>query len=109
MIEWKAKWMKIQRSAGDILVSPRLLRFAGIFMVVLGIVGIAKGLFGDLSEGELWWGYVGTGVLSIAFSFFPFVFATAEAEMRHGPEQEGEEENRPGSSKENTARHHTLH
>lgn len=109
MIEWKTKWLKALRFADVILVSPRLLRLAGIFMVVLGIFGIAKGLFGELSEGELWWGYAGVGVVSILFSFFPFVFATAEAEMRDGSKQEGEEVNRLGSSKKNSARHHTLH
>ena len=66
----------------DFIVSPLALRFLGILLVGAGLLGILKGLFGDLSEGERWWGYVGMGVVGIGFSAFLFLFASAEAEER---------------------------
>jgi hypothetical protein len=93
---------------GDFMASPLFLRFLGILLVGTGLLGILKGLFGDLSEDELWWGYVGMGIVSIGFSVGLFICASAEAEMRAGSDGANKEEHRPSTSNANTSEH-TLH
>lgn len=92
-------------SATDFLESPLFLRLLGIVLVGAGLFGIAKGLFGDMGEGELWWGYVGAGIVSMAFSALPFIFASAEAEMR----AVNNEEHQSSRTEDGTAGQHTLH
>lgn len=94
--------------ATDFLESPLFLRLLGIGLAGAGLFGIAKGLFGSMDEGELWWGYVGIGIVSIGFSAGPLIWAHAEAEMRLDRERADKEEHRPSDSKVNTTER-TLH
>lgn len=94
--------------ATDFLESSLFLRLLGIGLAGAGLFGIAKGLFGSMDEGELWWGYVGMGIVSIGFSAGPFIWASAEAEMRLDREGADKEKHQPSDSKENTAGR-TLH
>jgi len=98
------------RNATDFLESPLSLRAIGVAMVAMGLLLICKGLFGDLSGEELWWGYVGVGVLSLAFSALFFIFASASAEMgvEHG--RADNEISKPESSEvRQTSQRRTLH
>lgn len=95
--------------ATSFLVSPIFLRALGVVLVVVGLFGIAKGLFGDLGEGELWWGYVGLGFVSLGFSAGPFIFASAEAEMRADDDGDNNEERSLSRSQENISGQRTLH
>lgn len=94
--------------ATDFLESPLFLRLLGIVLAGAGLFGIAKGLFGNMDEGELWWGYVGMGVVSIGFSAGPFIWASGEAEIRADGDGASKEEHLPSNGKTNTAGH-TLH
>lgn len=91
--------------ATDFLESPLFLRLLGIGLAGAGLFGIAKGLFGSMDEGGLWWGYVGVGIVSIGLSAGPFIWASAEAEMRLHRERADKEEHRPSDSKVNTTGH----
>lgn len=63
----------ILKGAFNFLISPWFLRILGIALLLLSLFGIAKGLFGDLEEGELWWSYAGMGFLGLVFSAFPLI------------------------------------
>jgi hypothetical protein len=63
----------ILKAALNFLLSTWLLRTLGISLWLLSMFGIAKGLSGNLEEGELWWGYAGMGLVGLVFSAIPFI------------------------------------
>jgi hypothetical protein len=99
--------MRFER-AFSFVDSPIFLRLLGVVLVALGLFGIANGLFGDLDEGEYWWGHVGIGIVSIGFSVGLFIWASGEAEMLSDGDGAREQRSRPSNSKASTTRH-TLH
>lgn len=79
--------MKLRKYA-ELMDSPLLLRFLGTAMVVMGLFMIGSGALAGFRGEELWWGDVGAGVLSLAFSVLPFIFSIASAEMKLDKDQE---------------------
>ena len=91
------------------LESPIFLRTLGVSLVAAGLFGVAKGLFADLGEGEFWWGYLGAGILSMAFSAPPFFIASVATKTPTNSGGGGSEGHQLHYSKKGPVGQRTLH